>query len=328
MKSASGTTLTIRGQEIPVKIDLLDQDKLQCFPENPRIYSIVRADGKEPTQEEIFDQLAPLEHVRSLIIDIRQNGGLTDPVIVLEKSLEVVEGNSRLAAYRQLAKIDPIKWARVKCMLLPANVDHSLVFALLGQYHIKGKKDWAPYEQAGFLYRRFKEHKIDIKTLAADIGLSAKKVKHLIDTYQFMLDHKEKALERWSYYDEYLKSPKIRKARDAYPDFDKLIVGKIRSGEIERAVDVRDQLPVICTASPKIVKKFAKGETPFEDAYEDAVEGGGESSHLKKITSFRKWLVSDKAEPIINATGDTRKKILFELNKIYAKIGALKGKLK
>ena len=87
-------TLLIRGTEIPVETRLIEHSKLRFFSENPRIYSIVRADGREPSQEEIQEQLLQLEHVRELVIDIRQNGGLTDPIIVRGESLEVLEGNS------------------------------------------------------------------------------------------------------------------------------------------------------------------------------------------------------------------------------------------
>lgn len=319
-------TLLIRGEEIPVETYLIEQMKLRFFPENPRIYSIVRAKGKDPTQEEIQEQLLQLDHVRDLIIDIRQNGGLTDPLIVRADSFEVVEGNSRLAAYRQLAMNDPVKWGRIKCTVLPANISESLLFALLGQYHIKGKKDWAPYEQAGFLYRRFKNHKVDTKSLAGEIGLSVKKVKHLIDTYQFMLDHEETATERWSYYDEYLKSSKIRKARDSFSGFDELIVEKINSGEIKRAVDVRDELPRICV-TPKVLKKFAINDLSFDEAIESVVAGGGDCSHLKRLTAFRKWFTSEKAEAILQTDGQTKNKILFELAKIYARVTALRAKL-
>jgi hypothetical protein len=320
-------TLTIRGKEVPVSTAFIEHRRLRFFADNPRIYSIVRAKGKDPTQEEIQDQLLQLEHVRSLISDIRQNGGLTDPLVVINGSLEVVEGNSRLAAYRHLAKQEPLRWAKVKCTLLPSDIDHSLLFALLGQYHIKGKKDWAPYEQAGFLYRRFVDHKVDIKTLASEIGLSSQKVRHLIDTYQFMIDHNETATDRWSYYDEYLKSPKIRKARELYHDFDGVIVHKINSGEINKAVQVRDQLPLICEAGSKVLKKFAEGTIDFEEAHEDALAGGAGSSQLKRITIFRKWLTSDKVDPVLSTKGQTKSKILFELTKIAARVHALRSKL-
>jgi hypothetical protein len=90
--------------DIPVKTGWLDQSRLKFFVDNPRIYSIVRADGREPEQAEIYAKLRELEHVRVLKEDIRENGGLIDPIIVKDGSLEVLEGNSRLAAYRWLAE--------------------------------------------------------------------------------------------------------------------------------------------------------------------------------------------------------------------------------
>src|SRR5713101_7767837 len=162
---SSGDTLIILGTKVPTTTEWLPQQKLKFFADNPRVYSVVRANGKQPTQEEIQQQLSELEHVKELREDIKRNGGLLEPLIVRGGSFEVLEGNSRLAAYRQLADKDPIKWGMVKCTLLPADVKDSLIFALLGQFHIKGKKDWAPYEQAGFLYRRYKDHNVLAKTL-------------------------------------------------------------------------------------------------------------------------------------------------------------------
>ena len=57
--------------------------------------SLVRA-GREPDQEDIYSELLEQEHVRELKEDIRLNGGLIDPLIVRDGTLEVLEGNSRL----------------------------------------------------------------------------------------------------------------------------------------------------------------------------------------------------------------------------------------
>jgi hypothetical protein len=323
------SSLLIRGVEVAVVTRQLEQARLQFFADNPRVYSVIRADGRSPAQDEIQRQLLEMEHVKELIQDIRRNGGLLDPVIVREGTLEVLEGNSRLAAYRALAKDDPAKWAFIKCTILPAGIDESLIFGLLGQYHIKGKKDWAPYEQAGFLYRRFKTHKLDLQTLALDIGLSQRRVKHLIDTYQFMLDHGEAETARWSYYDEYLKSSKIRKARERFPEFDALVVKKIDSGEIERAVDIRDRLPILCTAPGKALQKFATGGLTFEDALEDAIEAGGDSLHYKKLARFRQWLAkAEVEEDVLRAQGQIRAKVLFELDKLAKRVETLRAKLR
>src|SRR5579864_1747044 len=70
-----------------------------------------------------------------------------------------------------------------------------------------------------------------------------------------MVERDENNISRWSYYDEYLKSNKIKKARHQFPDMDDLVVESIKSGEIERAMDLRAQLPTVCT-TPAILKKF------------------------------------------------------------------------
>jgi hypothetical protein len=327
-KGGGAETLLIRGVEIPIQITTLPHVELRFFVDNPRVYSILRADGAEPRQDDIQRKLLELDHVKALIQDIKRNGGLTDPVVVRAGSLDVLEGNSRLAAYRALAKTDPIKWARMKVRLLPEDVPESLIFALLGQYHITGKKDWAPFEQAGFLYRRSHTHNVDSGQLAREIGLTKQKVEHLIGVYQFMLDHHEADKARWSYYYEYLKSSTIRKARLRHAGFDDLIVEKIKSGEISRAEDVRDRLPVICSA-PRAVQKFAGRAYDFEDAHEQAVEAGADSTPYKKLAKFRQWLAGPEVvSTLVQAQGETRKKIEFEVDKLSTRLEQVRARLK
>lgn len=319
-------SIVILGMKVPTTTQLLKQSTLKFYADNPRVYSVVRANGKVPTQDEIQEQLSELDHVRELRDDIRRNGGLLEPLIVRDGTLDVLEGNSRLAAYRQLAAKEPIKWSEIKCTVLPADVKESLIFALLGQFHIKGKKDWAPYEQAGFLYRRFKTHNITASILASELGLSAKKVGHLIDTYEFMVEHDEVDINKWSYYDEYLKSNKIKKARNQHPGMDKLVVESIKSGDIERAMDLRDQLPVIC-ASPLVLKKFAEGKVTLADAHERAEDSGADSAPYKRATKFRKWITEPEIDTVLaSCPGRVRDKLIYELRKIALRIAALEKK--
>ena len=320
-------TLLIRGVNIPVRNCELSQADLRFFVDNPRIYSILRANGEDPDQVDIERTLCEMDHVKALIQDIRRDGGLTDPVIVKDGSLEVLEGNSRLAAYRVLFNRNPSKWARMKCKVLPSNLDEKLIFALLGQYHIRGKKDWAPFEQAGFLYRRSTNHDIGTAQLAQEIGLTKPKVEHLVATYQFMLDHDETDTARWSYYDEYLKSRKVKKARLAYSSLDDLVVEKIKSGEIARAVDVRDNLPTICSV-PKVLKKFAHETSDFNDALAQAVDAGADSTPVKRLSTFRQWLVKrDLEDALLRTQGQARRKIVYELDKVARRAKSLQAKL-
>jgi tRNA-binding EMAP/Myf-like protein len=326
-KAVADSTLLIRGKNIPVQHMELEHAKLRFWHDNPRVYSAIRGNGDVPTQEEIQEHLLKMEHVKALIYDIELNGGLIEPLIVRDGTFDVVEGNSRLAAWRALAKKQPLKWGYVKSTLLPSDIDESLIFALLGQYHIKGRKDWVPYEQAGFLYRRYKQHNEQYDTLAIEIGMSSKKVKHLVQTYEFMVDHDQEDISRWSYFDEYLKSGKIKKARKQFPELDKLVVKKIDSGEIARAVDLREQLPVICTA-PKVLTKFIAKSLEFTEAYETAVESGGDTGYLKTVKKFRDWVTRPKTQDrLLEADGKIRSSVVFELRKIDTKIQHLLKKL-
>jgi len=155
-KPGTGNTLTIKGKEMPVQHRMIQVTDLRFYADNPRIFSIVQGGNAILDQAEIEDELTKLDHVKKLKQSIAANDGLIDPLIVRDGDLVVLEGNSRLAAYRILCKADPIKWGQVKCMLLPSDIGEEDVFALLGQYHIIGRQDWAPYELAGYLYRRQK----------------------------------------------------------------------------------------------------------------------------------------------------------------------------
>jgi hypothetical protein len=314
-------TLRIRNEDIDVKTLWIEQSNLQFYVDNPRIYSLVRAGGKIPEQTEIYDELLDQEHVRELKEDIKLNGGLIDPLIVKDGTFEVLEGNSRLAACRWLYHNDkgnaPL-WGKVKCTLLPKDIPEPLIFALLGQYHIRGKKDWAPYEQAGFLYRRFRFHKEHVPTVASELGIKLGEAQHQIKVFEFMVKHKEVKRDRWSFYDEYIKSAKIKKARDQFADFDKIIVEKIRKAEIKRAVDVRDSLPDVCAGPAKNLKRFVEGKINFAEAHSNAMDAGGGNTEYKRLYTFRQWLSKADTEKDLTETKEKniRDRIVFELGRI------------
>jgi len=318
--------ILIRQKKIPTVSRDIPHEKLNFWPDNPRVYSLLDRSTSEPDQDSIYRSMLKLEHVRTLRHDILDNGGLIDPIIVRDGDLIVIEGNSRLAAYRSLASDDPAKWATVRCRVLPADIKDADVYAMLGQYHVKGKKDWAPYEKAGFVYRRHADQKIDVPDLARELGVSPQQIRHLVDVFQFMKDSGDENRERWSHYDEFLKSKKIKKAREEIADFEDRVVDLIRTGAV-RAVDIRDQIPIICQA-PKILKKFARGDIDVGEAFADARHAGGDSVELSKVKRFRTWLCeSDTLDEMAEHNPGVRQKIDFELKKIEARISTIREQL-
>ena len=311
--------MTISGDEIKVKDCWLSQHDLKFYPENPRIYSIVYRGGTEPTQIDIEKRLIEKDHVKQLYQSIKANGGLIDPLIVIEKKNIVIEGNSRLAAYRILVKNDPLKWGKVRCRVLPEDINEKLIFNLLGQYHIIGRKDWAPFEQAGYLWRRVNVHKSTIKEMAEEMGLSSRKISSLLKVYSFMKKHEDLDVQRWSYYDELLKINNNQTS--SFPEFHEVIVRKIKTGEIEKARDIRDKVKKITgiqgKTGKKLVKKLLTTNDSLENCFESAIAHGADNAILKQLIKFRDYVVNPDIKSLLKKMEQgQRKKCLYEIKKI------------
>jgi hypothetical protein len=320
----SNVIIPIRGKDYSVSICYLKQDTLRFYSDNPRVYSVLHDDeGKVPKQEEIEEHLQKMDHVRELRDDIKANGGLIEPLYVKEATLEVVEGNSRLAAYRLLAEENPLQWEKVKCALLPKEVPDSAIASLLGQLHLKGKKNWVPYEQASFLYRRHHRDKITIPALLKELPLSDKAVRHKIAVIEFMIKHNDNAVEHWSHYDEMLKNRKIKQACADHADFEETVVDKIKAGEM-KAVEVRDKLKVLCaTKSEKPIKLLLGGGT-LDDSVKAAKSLGGDHTVLQKVKRFRSWIITNGTKQAVkDAPEKIQDQILYELRQIQVQLTKL-----
>jgi hypothetical protein len=323
-----GDELVIRGKSFAVTTEWVEQSKLRFYADNPRIYSEIHTGGAAPDQDEIFEALQNMDHVKVLVGDIKKNGGLIEPLIVHSRSMIVLEGNSRLAAYRILAKKGGGKWALVKCTLLPADIDDSSISSLLGQYHLKGKTKWSPFEQAGFLYRRHVDHEVSIEELSDEVGIKASEVALLVKTHDFMRKHNEWDADKWSYYYEMLKSPKIARVRNVLPDFDQFIVKEIKAGRIEKAADLRKKLPLICQDG-KALNKYMLGKVDFDGAYEQGATFGKGEFIKSRLSKFAIWLSDPElAENMLVTNSKMRDQFLFELNRIDKSVSRISSKLK
>ncbi len=109
-----------------------------------------------------------------------------------------------------------------------------------------------------------------------------------------------------------IKSNKIKKARNQHPGMDSLVVESIKNGDIERAMDLRDQLPVVC-ASPVVLKRFAEGKVTLADAHERAVDSGADSVPYKRATAFRKWITEPEIDTLL-ASCPSRVVTSFSMN--------------
>ncbi len=323
-------TLIIGKRDYTVELRDINQADLSFYTENPRVYSVLNAMGGNPTQEEIEDYLCGMDHVKQLKLSIECNGGLIDPLVVRDGDMTVLEGNSRLAAYRLLCATDPVKWGKVRCKVLPHNIDESAIFTLLGQYHIIGKKDWDPYEQAHYLYRRHKQTKLPVKFMAQELGITEQKAEKWISVIEFMIKHDDLDKHHWSHYEEYLKNPGIKKYRDTNADLDDTIAVAIKNGTIHQASDIRklgDIAKVGDKQTKKIMQQIAEGEIDIYEGHRAVRDAGKFDDVLTRLTAFKHLISTDSFEKNLRASGDSLQQSKYEIKKIIKRLSDIQTKL-
>ena len=315
--------LTIGKKDYEVEICELNQADLKFYTENPRVYSVLNIGGEEPSQAEIEEHMCNLDHVKQLRLSIESNGGLIDPLIVRDGDYTVLEGNSRLAAYRLLCRTDAITWGKVKCKVLPADIDDAAIFALLGQYHIIGRKDWDPFEQANYLFRRHQQTRLPVEYMAQELGISKQKAKNMIEVIRFMIENDDLNKRHWSHYEEYLKNGGIKKYRETNPDIDETIVEAIKTETIREAADMRklgEIAKVGDKQSKKVMQKIAEGEIDLYEGYEEVQDAGKLDDVVKKLKTFRQYINDNTIEKQIKGSEEIYKQAQFEIKKIIKRL--------
>lgn len=196
------TTIAIMGQHVPASHERIPIDQLHFLPDNPRVYAAIRemADFNDLTPEEkqvrIYKRLLQEPSVKNLIPEILRDGGLQDPVTVRHDTWQVIEGNSRLAAYRKLADgSDDERWTHIRCLVV-TNLTDDQQTRLLGQAHLHGKTDWSPYAKALFCFRWVVEEGRDDSTLSKISGISSAEIKKNVKIVELMQTNGDDKLVR------------------------------------------------------------------------------------------------------------------------------------
>lgn len=319
-------TIKIKGIDYPIYEEELDQKQLKYYKDNPRIYSVINTAGYDPTQQEIEEQMCRLDHIRELKTSIVEFGGLAEPIYVRAGTFDVLEGNSRLAAYRLLNKQYPGgKWSHIRCNVLPEDIPESAIRALLGTLHLVGRTDWSPFEQAGYLYRIKNKENVTDDQLAKELGLKKADVSASIKIFTLMKEVDDVIPDHWSYYAEYCKSQSISKKRKEFKDLDKAFSEHVKGNRIKQAMDVRTCLSQVLNVADKVtdksLQKFITGEYDVYDVMEEIQSTGKTDDSYKLLNAFRKKICDNSiADNIIQ---NTDSKIDFELAKIQRQIERL-----
>lgn len=290
--------MTIGKEQVKVVETELKQSDLLFYPENPRVYNALHGIvGENPSQEEIQKHMQSLDSVKLLKLSIEANGGLLEPIIV-RKNI-VLEGNSRLAAYRLLAKTDPIKWGTIKANVMPNDTPEELVVALLGTIHIIGKTPWTPFEQAGYLTRAINKTRKPIDALANELGMQKSMAQSFIRVYQTMVENDDAEPHKWSYYFELDKRNDIKNADENNPSLNLIptILERIKDDKIEKAADLRDIGKLVKArgeTAEQALEEYLNDEITLKDAVELAKEDTKLASLLSKADTFLNFVKKER----------------------------------
>ena len=322
----------LRKKNVPYEEVSVPVKRLAFYPENPRIYSrFAGTTGR--TQKNIQEMLEGMEHVKELRSQIDRDGQVNEALYCIpvpedsdlhgEFDYQVLEGNSRLAALC-MTKRGSLPQTSVRCYVLnfsgySETKRESLIFSLLGQFHITGKTDWESYENAAYIYRRYKNQGISLENVAREIGKSKGKVQKMIEAFEMMIKAGDEKKAHWSYYEAYVSSTKIKKYREKHDGLDNRVTSLIKEEKFPRALDMRDKLPAIL-GNKKAKRIFDQEEKePFREAIEIADMSGDTNTTLKRLARFRTDLGTDDTRRQIRQLlrgQATRKKTEYELRKI------------
>lgn len=264
--------LNILGEPIPYSHEEYSIHDLRFLRGNPRVYEEIHGTpgfsemSVEEQQDVIYRKLIKKPSVTELLPELKRHGGIMEPLVVEHRTMEVVEGNSRLAACRKLDK-DGAEgdWGRVPCLVVTKFTADQRA-AYLAQVHVKGKRQWSAYEKANFAYVR-KQEGATLDDVASVFVVSPSTARTWIKVIQAMKDNDDQEPTNYSYYNVMVRTPVIANAEDAVRD---VLRARIKAEQKEfKARELRDKLPAVLQ-KPKVKGKFLRGDIDLDEAYQRA----------------------------------------------------------
>ncbi len=301
--------MKILKQAINVKDDLLDIEELKFLKENPRVYAVTYGKPdfenllEEQQQKFIYEKLSDEPSVKKLRPDIKRHGGLIEPILVRMDTMEVIEGNSRLAVYHKLNKEHPGQdWGFIHCDTVESLTDDQQA-AYLNEIHVKGKTPWLAYAKANNAYLIYEKGK-DIEYIAELLGETRLEIQKRIDIITMIKENNDFNHRHFSYYDVVVRNRKISKAikeeKLPYLLSDIRNLGSDEARNDFTALEMRNKLPEILGRS-KILKKYNEKDIDLDEAYQRAKISNIEEN-VRKATN----LLSDVSKEKVNALDKPR----------------------
>lgn len=273
------STITIWNESISVRTERMHIHDLKYLSGNPRVAYYLEEEDEVGDSDELQKSIEKImlkqTSVKNLIPAIKKHGGLFEHILVRYDTKEVIEGNSRLAVFRDLyQKTKDERWATIPCNCVSKLTDEQQD-TYLNQIHIAGKTPWDPYEKANFSYIRNKRG-ISVEKIAKISLVSQKEISNRIKTIELMKGNRDKEKSHYSYYDVLVTTKVLWNELKENEDFKNAIFGKIKNQGSKKMNDVdfnsqdlRKKVPIILQKK-RLINKFIDGKLTLDEAYQNA----------------------------------------------------------
>lgn len=333
-KDTNQNTISVGNRVVPTVIREIDIFDLHYYPENPRLNFILSKHGGKVTEEIIDQNLWNLDSTKDLFQSIKANGGLIEEIWALNN--KVIEGNSRLCAYRHLYKEssdgERSKWRKIRTKIIEGPVSEKELFLVLGNLHIRGKAPWNPYEKASYIFKMIHDQGMTEKQVGEIVGMNPSSINLEIKAYETMRDKylpkisevrdENEELNKFSMFEEFYKQPELQRMLKESPDI--LTVDKYVDWVAERRVNSaayhvkKDLAPILLHKRSR--KKFLEldPDVALEEAkaelYIDHPENADD--FFKKIKEMTDFLNHVEIGIIKEKVGEDNRRIAL-LNKFH-----------
>ncbi len=337
--SGDNITMNILGDEIPVTTRKINIYELKFLPENPRVYSCIRetSDFASRTEDEkqavIFERMSAEPSVKNLKADIKKHNGLLENILVRHDTMEVIEGNSRLAVYRLFNEADRhAGWDMIQCDLVQSLTPVQQA-SFLSQIHVKGKTEWTAYEKNNFAYTLSEDSGWDIDSIAEALNESKQTVKTRINVIQSMKDNHDDNRSHFSFYDVMVRQSEIKKALKSNNELKTCLFERIRNfGTSENqeeftAQELRDKLPTILK-KPKQLRKFIKNnQSSLDDHYHQAKINNVQDKvkQARKVLEIERKEIQGLSAGELNAIKLEAKRLTQDVERLLGMIDSLRS---
>ena len=241
-------------------------------PENPRIKVALEKYGDKLDEQRIrfalrtaTEESSSASSYRSLKDSIRAARGISVPIVVWsnQSRFVCVDGNTRLAIYRELAEEQvPGDWTNINGLVLD-NPEQRDIETIRVTAHLVGAREWPAYEKARYLHYLRNVEFMDYDELIARCGGNRATITQQIDAYHDMNEYYRDVnsddafkIDRFSGFVELQKAgikDAIFTAGFGLENFGEWI----RDGQIYRLADVRKLPKVLADDSAKDI--FVEG---------------------------------------------------------------------